>query len=204
MNIDFFILQKWPILRGKKLINSRITRENIQQSFESFHRDNFAFTKWRMIKFFGWKKMISNQYRFNRNWMAMDVKWGRKVRCKRISASTFAFSTSRGEIRKTLIRRNTRHDTITLYPPPRVLFRMETFSPSSQAHRAPDVSLHFPTPCTSYSSCYSFPQTPPSDTPQKLENFSRFSRCLYLLRHHSLFETLRFRPPTMFQILDSI
>lgn len=120
------------------------------------------------------------------------------MRYKRISASTFAFSTSRGEIRKTLIRRNTRHDTITLYLPPRILFRMETFSPSFRAHRVPDVSLHFPTPCTSH------PQTPPSDTPQKLENFSRFSRCLYPLRHHPFFEILRFRPPTMFQILDSI
>lgn len=57
------------------------------------------------------------------------------MRCKRISASTFALSTSRGEIWKTLIRRNTRHDTITLYLPPRVLFRMETFSPSFRAHR---------------------------------------------------------------------
>lgn len=115
--------------------DSRITRENVQQSLFFSRRDNCPFMKWRMIKFFGWKKMISNRYRFNRNWTGMDVKWGCKVRCKRISASTFALSTSRGEIRKTLIRRNTRHDTITLYLPPRVLFRMETFSPSFRAHR---------------------------------------------------------------------
>lgn len=90
----------------------------------------------------------------------MDIKW------EMINVYSHACDT-----KKTLIRRNTRRDTITLYP--RQGF-ISNGNVSSISPRMLQTYLSTFRHCAPHTLSCS-----PSDTPQKLENFSRFSRYPY-------------------------